>query len=74
MTASNGVGSLETPAPGSRKRESAIPIAAAKVRGTVGANWANAGFMDAEAPYGSVIVAAAERPDWPDLRELGTIA
>ena len=29
---------------------------------------------DAEAPYGAVVVAAAERPDWPQLRELGTIA
>jgi phosphoribosylformylglycinamidine synthase II len=28
----------------------------------------------AEAPHGSVVVAAAERPDWPHLRELGTIA
>jgi len=45
MTASSGVGSLETPAPGTRKSESAIPIAAAKVMGTVGANWANAGFI-----------------------------
>jgi phosphoribosylformylglycinamidine synthase subunit PurL len=27
-----------------------------------------------EAPYGSVIVAAAEEPDWPDLTELGRIA
>jgi hypothetical protein len=27
------------------KTESAIPIAAAKVTGTVGARWANAGFM-----------------------------
>jgi phosphoribosylformylglycinamidine synthase subunit PurL len=27
-----------------------------------------------EAPYGSVVVAAAERPDWPGLRELGTVA
>jgi phosphoribosylformylglycinamidine synthase len=27
-----------------------------------------------EAPYGSVIVSAAERPDWPHLRELGTVA
>jgi hypothetical protein len=30
--------------------------------------------VDAEAPYGSVIVAAAEKPDWPVLRELGRIA
>jgi hypothetical protein len=30
--------------------------------------------VDAEAPYGSVVVAAAERPDWPQLRELGTVA
>jgi phosphoribosylformylglycinamidine (FGAM) synthase-like enzyme len=28
---------------------------------------------DAEAPYGSVVLAAAETPDWPNLRELGTI-
>ena len=28
----------------------------------------------AEAPYGSVVVAAAERPDWSHLRELGRIA
>jgi hypothetical protein len=27
------------------KTESAIPIAAAKATGTVGARWANAGFM-----------------------------
>jgi phosphoribosylformylglycinamidine (FGAM) synthase-like enzyme len=27
-----------------------------------------------EAPYGSVIVAATEKPDWPDLSELGRIA
>jgi phosphoribosylformylglycinamidine synthase len=26
-----------------------------------------------EAPYGSVVVASGERPDWPDLRELGTV-
>jgi hypothetical protein len=39
------VGSPWTPAPGSRKTESAIPIAATKVIGTVGARWANAGFM-----------------------------
>jgi len=30
--------------------------------------------VDAEAPYGSAIVAATERPDWPHLRELGSIA
>jgi phosphoribosylformylglycinamidine synthase subunit PurL len=30
--------------------------------------------VDAEAPYGSVVVAAAERPDWPRLRELGAVA
>jgi phosphoribosylformylglycinamidine synthase len=30
--------------------------------------------VDAEAPYGSVVVAAAERPDWPQLRELGAVA
>jgi phosphoribosylformylglycinamidine (FGAM) synthase-like enzyme len=30
--------------------------------------------VDAEAAHGSVIVAAAERPDWPGLRELGSIA
>jgi phosphoribosylformylglycinamidine synthase len=29
---------------------------------------------DAEAPNGSVVLAAAERPDWPNLRELGTVA
>ncbi|MGZ4320056.1 MAG: phosphoribosylformylglycinamidine synthase subunit PurL [Gaiellaceae bacterium] len=28
---------------------------------------------DADAPYGSVVL-AGERPDWPDLRELGTVA
>jgi phosphoribosylformylglycinamidine synthase subunit PurL len=28
---------------------------------------------DAEAPYGSIIVAAREAPDWPHLRELGTV-
>jgi hypothetical protein len=28
---------------------------------------------DAEAPYGSVVLAADETPDWPNLRELGTI-
>ena len=30
--------------------------------------------VDTEAPYGSVIVSATEKPDWPDLRELGRIA
>jgi phosphoribosylformylglycinamidine synthase II len=30
--------------------------------------------VDADAPYGSVIVAATEKPDWPDLHELGGIA
>jgi phosphoribosylformylglycinamidine synthase II len=29
---------------------------------------------DAEAPYGAVILAAGEQPDWPHLRELGTVA
>jgi phosphoribosylformylglycinamidine synthase len=29
---------------------------------------------DAEAPYGSVVLAGAERPDWPNLVELGTVA
>jgi phosphoribosylformylglycinamidine synthase len=29
---------------------------------------------DAEAPYGAVILAAGEQPDWPQLRELGTVA
>jgi phosphoribosylformylglycinamidine synthase subunit PurL len=29
---------------------------------------------DGEAPYGSVVLAAAETPDWPNLRELGTVA
>jgi hypothetical protein len=29
---------------------------------------------DAEAPYGSVVLASAERPDWPNLVELGTVA
>jgi phosphoribosylformylglycinamidine synthase len=28
---------------------------------------------DAEAPYGSVVIAGSE-PDWPNLRELGTVA
>ena len=28
----------------------------------------------ADAPYGSVIVAAREAPDWPQLRELGKVA
>ena len=27
-----------------------------------------------EAPYGSVILAATERPTWPNVRELGTVA
>ena len=27
-----------------------------------------------DAPYGAVIVAAHEAPDWPHLRELGTVA
>jgi phosphoribosylformylglycinamidine synthase II len=30
--------------------------------------------VDGDAPYGSVIVAAREAPDWPQLRELGRIA
>ena len=30
--------------------------------------------VDAEATYGSVVVAAAERPDWPQLRKLGAVA
>jgi hypothetical protein len=30
--------------------------------------------VDAEAPYGSVIVSATEKPDWPQLRELGRVA
>jgi hypothetical protein len=30
--------------------------------------------VDADGPYGSVVVAAAEQPDWPDLRELGSVA
>jgi phosphoribosylformylglycinamidine synthase subunit PurL len=29
---------------------------------------------EGDAPYGSVIVAAREAPDWPHLRELGTVA
>jgi phosphoribosylformylglycinamidine synthase II len=29
---------------------------------------------EADAPYGSVIVAAREAPDWPHLRELGRVA
>jgi phosphoribosylformylglycinamidine synthase len=29
---------------------------------------------DGEAPYGLVVLAAAEEPDWPNLRELGTVA
>jgi phosphoribosylformylglycinamidine synthase len=29
---------------------------------------------EADAPYGSVIVAGREAPDWPHLRELGTVA
>jgi hypothetical protein len=28
---------------------------------------------DGEAPHGAVVV-AGEKPDWPDLRELGTVA
>jgi phosphoribosylformylglycinamidine synthase len=30
--------------------------------------------VDAEAPYGSVILAATEKPDWPHLGELGSVA
>ncbi|HEY7018303.1 MAG TPA: AIR synthase related protein, partial [Gaiellaceae bacterium] len=29
---------------------------------------------DGEAPYGSVVLAGTEAPDWPHLRELGTVA
>ena len=29
---------------------------------------------EGDAPYGAVIVAAREAPDWPHLRELGTVA
>jgi phosphoribosylformylglycinamidine (FGAM) synthase-like enzyme len=28
---------------------------------------------EGEAPVGSVVVASGEQPDWPDLRELGTV-
>jgi phosphoribosylformylglycinamidine (FGAM) synthase-like enzyme len=28
---------------------------------------------EADAPYGSVVVAAEEQPDWPQLRDLGTV-
>jgi hypothetical protein len=29
---------------------------------------------DAEAPYGSVVLSGTDVPDWPNLRELGTVA